>query len=285
ARCRLHDACRPSGGWSAASGQLQRSFAEVVRRHEILRTSFPLVNGNPVQAIAPQLELTIPLVDLRGLPAAQQAAESQRQIAAITQLSFDLAQFPLFHISVLQTDAEQILLVNLHHIIADGWSIDILLREVATLYHAFLLGQLASLPELPIQYADFALWQRQALQQAPYDSQLNYWQTQLAEPLPVLHLPTDYPRPAVQRFRGKAIAPSPPIPGCRSESLQPTDRSDPVHGAFGSIQGIAASLHRTNRHPGGHPDRQPQPDRVGGTDRLFCEYAGASHRPIRQSYL
>lgn len=182
---------------------LQRSFAEVVRRHEILRTTFLLVNGNPVQAIAPQLDVAIPLVDLRGLPAAQQAAESQRQIAAVTQLSFDLAQLPLFHISVLQTDAEQILLVNLHHIIADGWSIDILLREVATLYHAFLSGQPASLPELPIQYADFALWQRQALPQAAYTSQLAYWQTQLAEPLPVLHLPTDYPRPAVQRFQGE----------------------------------------------------------------------------------
>jgi amino acid adenylation domain-containing protein/non-ribosomal peptide synthase protein (TIGR01720 family) len=182
---------------------LQRSFAEVVRRHEILRTTFSLVNGNPVQAIAPQLDLTIPLVDLRGLPAAQQAAESQRQIAAVTQRSFDLAQLPLFHVSVLQTDAEQILLVNLHHIIADGWSIDILLREVAALYHAFLSGQPSPLPELPIQYADFALWQRQTLQQATYATQLAYWQSQLAEPLPVLHLPTDHPRPAVQRFQGE----------------------------------------------------------------------------------
>ncbi|MGG6293710.1 amino acid adenylation domain-containing protein [Leptolyngbya sp. AN02str] len=206
---------------------LQQSLAEVVRRHEILRTTFPLVDGNPVQAIAPQLEVTIPLIDLRGLPLAQQAAERQRHIAAATQRSFDLAQLPLFHISVVQTDAEQILVVNLHHIIADGWSIDLLLRELATLYHAQLAdsvldsgaghvsdqvsnagsdhvsGQPAPLPPLPIQYADFALWQRHALQQATVATQLAYWQTQLAEPLPVLNLPTDFPRPAVQRFQGE----------------------------------------------------------------------------------
>ena len=189
---------------------LEQSLNKIVQRHEALRTTFTTVDGQPVQVINPTLTLALTLVDLRELPEVEQEVEVQRLATEDAQRPFNLERGPLLRVTLLRLgEAEQVMLFTMHHIIADGWSIGILIRELATLYTAFSSGKpyIASqlLRELPIQYADFALWQRQWLQGEVLESQLNYWKQQLAE-TPALYLPTDRPRPVVQTFRGAAIS-------------------------------------------------------------------------------
>jgi len=173
---------------------LERSFNEVIQRHEALRTTFTTIAEQPVQAIAPTLRLTLPVIDLRGLPEQRRQANVRELAAAAAQQPFDLEQGPLLRACLLQLqEREFVLLLTMHHIIADGWSLGVLLRELAELYAAFSTGQPSPLPELPIQYADFAVWQRQWLQGEPLQAHLAYWQQQLRGPLPVT-LPTNRPR-------------------------------------------------------------------------------------------
>jgi len=182
---------------------LRRSLEEVVRRHESLRTTFIVVDDQPVQVIAPAHMLTIPIIDLRALPADVRATTAQCATSAAAAEPFDLMHGPLFRIQLLWLDeSEYILLVALDHIVSDGWSVGILLREIATLYDAFARGQPSPLPELPIQYADFAVWQREWLEGKQLERQLGYWRAQLAGAPELLELPLDHPRPPVQRFRG-----------------------------------------------------------------------------------
>jgi len=181
---------------------LEQTFNEIVRRHEALRTTFKMVSGQPVQVIAPSLSVPLSLVDLQQLPAAEQSAQVQRLTTAESVRPFDLAQDPLLRVQLLVLGkAEHVLLLTMHHIVADGWSIGVLMRELGTLYAAFACGLPSPLPDLPIQYADFAHWQRQWLQGEVLETQLNYWQQQLDD-LPTLDLPTDRSRPAVQSYRG-----------------------------------------------------------------------------------
>ncbi|MEA2694984.1 MAG: hypothetical protein QOJ16_4371, partial [Acidobacteriota bacterium] len=176
---------------------------EVVRRHEVLRTTFPVSAGRPVQAIAPPGELALPLIDLAGLPGEARAAETARLGAADTARPFDLARGPLIRADLLRLAAsEHALLLSLHHIASDGWSIGVLIREVAALYTAFAAGRPSPLPELAVQYADFALWQRGWLAGETLAGELAYWRERLAGAPEVLDLPLDLPRPAVRTFRG-----------------------------------------------------------------------------------
>jgi len=182
---------------------LEQSLQEIVQRHEALRTTFAMVSGEPIQVISPVLALTLPLVDLHSLPEAQQEAEVERLATESAQQPFDLAMGPLLRATLLNLgEAEHVLLLTMHHIVSDGWSMGVLIRELAALYEAFSTGKPSPLPELPIQYADFAHWQRQWLQGEVLAAQLSYWQQQLAGAPAVLELPTDRPRPAVQTFRG-----------------------------------------------------------------------------------
>lgn len=179
---------------------LKRSFNEVINRHEALRTIFTLVNGEPFQVIIPNLELNIPVIDLQQSPARE--AEILRLTHQAAQLPFNLGQAPLLRVTLLRlATTEHVLLLAMHHIIADGWSIGVLARELNILYKSFCQNQPSPLPNLPIQYVDFAIWQRQWLQGEYLAAQIRYWQRQLAN-IPVLQLPTDYPRPTVQTFRG-----------------------------------------------------------------------------------
>ena len=181
---------------------LERSLNEVVRRHEILRTTFVQVEQQPVQVIAPFLNIALPLVDLRGLDAAQQSVVAERVSYQEGQQPFQLERGPLLRVSLLRLqEQEHILLLSMHHIVSDGWSMGVLARELSALYAAFVVGEPSPLPDLPLQYADFALWQRQWLQGAVLDRQLAYWKQHLTG-APVLQLPTDYPRPSIQRFCG-----------------------------------------------------------------------------------
>jgi hypothetical protein len=183
---------------------LEQSLREIVRRHEILRTIFQVMKGKPFQLISPEITLSYAAVDLRKFPEAEQRlAQAQKWSVKDTQQPFDLAQGPLLRVKLLRLAEElHVLLLNIHHIVFDGWSFDVLFQELAALYKAFSTCQPSPLPELPIQYADFAVWQRQWLQGKVLKSQLSYWKQQLDGTLSVLHLPTDRPRPPVQTYRG-----------------------------------------------------------------------------------
>ncbi|MEG4227987.1 amino acid adenylation domain-containing protein [Microcoleus sp. N9_B2] len=182
---------------------LDRSLNELVKRHEVLRTAFKTINGQPIQAIASNLELKILEIDLRSLPETERSREIERLIAAEAKLAFDLSQAPLLRAKLLQlSDSNWVLLLSTHHIIFDAWSMGIFIQELATFYQAFCTGKPSPLPELSVQYADFASWQRQWLQGEVLETQLAYWKKQLGGNLPVLNLPTDRPRSAIQSFRG-----------------------------------------------------------------------------------
>jgi amino acid adenylation domain-containing protein len=182
---------------------LKQSLDEIVKRHEALRTTFAIVDGRPVQVIAPHLTLALPIVDLRGLPEFERESEVQRLATSEAQRPFDLAEGPLVRTTVLRLgEDEHVGLLTMHHIVTDGWSTGILIREMAVLYDAFCSGRPASLPELPVQYADFAHWQRIWLQGELLETQLTYWKQQLLGAPPLIELPTDHPRPAVQTFHG-----------------------------------------------------------------------------------
>ncbi|MGE0127956.1 MAG: amino acid adenylation domain-containing protein [Blastocatellales bacterium] len=186
---------------------LRQAISEVIRRHEVLRTVYRTVDGRPVQVVSNSFSFTLPVVDLRGLPENEREAAVSRLATEDGLRSFDLAEGPLFRAALLQlSDEDQALLSTTHHIISDVWSKGVLIREVAALYQAFADGRPSPLPELPVQYADFAYWQRRWLRGEVLDEQLSYWKRQLAGSPSVLELPTDHPRPAVQSFRGADLA-------------------------------------------------------------------------------
>ncbi|MDZ8257277.1 condensation domain-containing protein [Nostoc sp. ChiQUE01b] len=188
------------GGWLNVAA-LEQSFKEVVKRHEVLRTTFTVVDGQPLQVIAPSLRFTLPMVDLQELPQNQREAEVLRLASEEAQQPFDLAKGPLLRANLLQlAAAEYALLLTMHHIVADGWAIGVLISEIADLYKAFSVGKPSPLSELSIQYADFAVWQRQWLQ-GQLETQLAYWQQQLGG-IPVVELPSDSPRSTIQTFSG-----------------------------------------------------------------------------------
>lgn len=182
---------------------LQQSLNEILKRHEIWRTNFRLVNGEPIQEIAPQLTWDLPIINLEHLSGKDWEGEVKQLVAEEATKSFNLAKELLVRATLLRLSAEEyILLLTMHHIITDGWSCGVFLRELSTLYAAFSTNQLSSLPEIPIQYADFTIWQRDRIQGEFLATNLNYWKQQLSGELSVLQLPTDRPRPTVTTFAG-----------------------------------------------------------------------------------
>jgi amino acid adenylation domain-containing protein len=195
---------------------LARALSEVVRRHEALRTTFAAPQGEAHQVIHPARPVPLPLVDLgfTGRAAtAEAAAEARRLLQEDSRRPFDLAAGPLLRTALLRlSEEEHWLLLAVHHIVTDGWSMEILIRELATLYGAFAAGLPSPLAELPMQYADFAVWQRRQLTGETLETQLEYWRRQLAGAPGMLDLPTDQPRPAVQTWRGATLARTVPPP-------------------------------------------------------------------------
>ncbi|OKH20883.1 hypothetical protein NIES593_17295 [Hydrococcus rivularis NIES-593] len=180
---------------------LLNSLNEIVRRHEALRTNFVSQQGKPCQKIAAPFKLSLPVIDLQHLTESEREIEVQHLAAQEARKGFDLVRDPLLRLTLLRlSQQENVLLFSMHHIVSDGWSTGILVREVAALYNAFCEGKPSPLPELPIQYADFALWQQNWLQGTVLETQLAYWRKQLSDPS-VLELPTPS-RPAVQSFQG-----------------------------------------------------------------------------------
>ncbi|HEX6719321.1 MAG TPA: condensation domain-containing protein, partial [Pyrinomonadaceae bacterium] len=181
----------------------ERSINEIVRRHEVLRTHFACVNEEPVQIIVPELTIKLPSIDLRESSQTLSAAKALRMIIEDLQQPFDLTKGPLWRGSLLQiADDEFILMLTLHHIIGDAWSTDVFIRELATFYEDFCAGNLPSLPALPVQYGDYAVWEREWLKRGMPAEQLSYWQRQLAGAPPLLTLRPGQARPAVQSYQG-----------------------------------------------------------------------------------
>jgi amino acid adenylation domain-containing protein len=187
---------------------LERSLSEIVRRHDALRTVFAEVDGTPLQVISPFGGFRLPVKDLSHLTSADREAEVQRELVAESGAArpFDLSAGPLFRASLLRLDAqEHVLLLSQHHIVSDGWSMGVLYRELAALYEAYRHGGESPLPEPAVQYADYAVWQREQVEGAVLERQLAYWRERLAGAPELLELPTDRPRPPVQTYRGATV--------------------------------------------------------------------------------
>jgi amino acid adenylation domain-containing protein len=186
---------------------LQRALDEIVRRQESLRTLFLAEDGLPVQVVVPSVSVPLQVVDLRALPPPERERMARRAAETEARQPFALDQAPLLRVRVLRlAESEHVVLYTLHHIISDGWSMGLLLREITALYEAFRAGMPSPLPELPVQYLDFAMWQRRSLEQGALHADLAYWKERLSGAPPLLDLPTDRPRPAAQSLVGAAHA-------------------------------------------------------------------------------
>ena len=159
---------------------LEKSLCEVTQRHEVLRTTFTVIEGQPLQVISPETHFTLPLTDLGHLSPVQRNAEAQRLAREEAQRPFDLQTGPLMRASLLRVSTdEHVLIVAMHHIVSDGWSMGVLVREVMALYEAYAVGAESPLKPLSLQYGDYAVWQREWLQGEVLDQQLAYWRNQL----------------------------------------------------------------------------------------------------------
>ncbi|HEY9620572.1 MAG TPA: condensation domain-containing protein, partial [Crinalium sp.] len=186
---------------------LEQSIREILQRHEILRTMLRNINGELTQVISPLGEWKLPFVDLSNFSSVQSETEVQRFATEQACQPFNLETDWSLRVKLLQiSKTEFVLLLTLHHIAVDAWSIGVFFRELSALYAAFSNQQRSPLPELPIQYADFALWQRQALQGKALDTDLAYWKQKLHNAPDVLQLPSDRPRPPIQSFAGKTLS-------------------------------------------------------------------------------
>ncbi|HEX3551675.1 MAG TPA: condensation domain-containing protein, partial [Thermoanaerobaculia bacterium] len=234
-------ALRLTGALDATA--LGRVLSEIVRRHAVLRTRFVQSGGSPAQVVDAAESVMLPVVDLQDLPPELGLAEAVRLAAAEEGRAFDLVRGPLLRALLMRLGAEEhVMVLNQHHIASDGWSLGVLVREVAALYPAFLAGRRSPLPELAIQYADFALWQRLWLQGEVLEREIAYWRQRLAGVVP-LELPTDRPRPAVQTSRGasRSFFVSPDL----AESAAALGRSQGATLFMTGLAAFAALLQRT----------------------------------------
>ncbi|MBE9201694.1 MULTISPECIES: non-ribosomal peptide synthetase [unclassified Nodularia (in: cyanobacteria)] len=183
---------------------LERSIKAIIQLHQVLRTTLKTVNDRLVQVISPTVDFTLPLIDLRSLAPTEREAKKQQLIFAEACQPFDFSGNLFIRVTLLRLDeTEYIMLMTMHHIVSDAWSIGVFFRDLNAFYQAFASNQFPSLAELPIQYADFAVWQREYVQGAILDQELAYWKQQLADAPTLLQLPTDRPRPLMHSFAGK----------------------------------------------------------------------------------
>ncbi|ODG96161.1 non-ribosomal peptide synthetase [Nostoc sp. KVJ20] len=222
---------------------LQQCLNEIVRRHEIFRTTYPAVNGRLFQIIHPASPISFRVIDLQTFPESEREAEVQRLVEAEVQKPFDLNQLPLVKWVLLRlSDQEHLLLHIEHHITHDGWSFNVFLGELLELYQAFCLGNPSPLTEPILQFVDFAHWQRQWVKSQKAQTQLTYWQQQLSGSSPLLELPLDRPRPPEQTYNGDQIRVELPINLC--ESLRVLSRQEGVTLFMTMLGAFLVILHR-----------------------------------------
>ncbi len=221
---------------------LAASLAGVVARHEVLRTTFREAGNRPVQVIAPELRLPLPVVDLRGLGAERREGLARALAAEEAQRPFDLARGPLLRATVLRLgDEENVVLFTMHHIAGDGWSFGVLVREVAALYRSALDGSAAALPALPLQYADFADWQRRSLRDEALEDLVTHWLRRLDQAPPLLELPGVLPRPAAMGSRGAELRRR--VPADVARELRALGRRESVTLFMSLVAAFKALLH------------------------------------------
>src|SRR6266508_4149848 len=222
---------------------LQRTLDEIARRHEALRTTFDLVDGRPVQSVGPARPIPLAFVDLTRVGADQREEGYRRLAAAEAERPFDLQRGPLIRGTLVRVDAaEHVVLLTLHHIVTDGWSASILERELRAIYEAFSAGRPSPLPDLPVQYADFAVWQRRHLSGPRLESQRAWWKDTLAGAPAVLNLPADRARPTVHSFRGASLPFR--IPASVMAGLKRRCQQSQATLFMGALAVFAALLHR-----------------------------------------
>ncbi|MBI5032799.1 MAG: amino acid adenylation domain-containing protein, partial [Chloroflexi bacterium] len=206
---------------------LEKALNEIVRRHESLRTTFTAVDGKPFQVIAPELALTVPVIDLRDVSESERETRALQMATEQVRQPFDLERGPLLRARLFRLgEHNHIALLTMHHIVSDGWSMGVLMRELAALYQICVANEMRTMEALPIQYADFAHWQREWLQGDVLESQLEYWKKQLAGSPPLLELPTDRPRPAMQSSHGTQMTFT--LPESLSNALRAFSRQENV---------------------------------------------------------
>ena len=182
---------------------LEHSLNEIVRRHESLRTTFASIDGTPVQVVAPELTIKLNVIDVSARDDDEREKTTTLLVSEEARRPFNLATGPLLRCSLLKSmDAQQVLLFVMHHIVSDGWSWVLFLKELSVLYEAFCKSEPSPLQPLPVQYPDFAQWQHDRLQKGELEQRLSYWSNRLDRAPGLLELPLDHPRPAVQTFRG-----------------------------------------------------------------------------------
>ncbi|HUS13353.1 MAG TPA: condensation domain-containing protein, partial [Pyrinomonadaceae bacterium] len=221
---------------------LRRALEEIVQRHDVLRTHFANVDGQLRQLVTLQ-DIPLTVIDLGHLTSAEQEPQTKALVAAEARQPFDLARGPVMRTTLLRLgEHDHVLLLTSHHIVSDGWSAEILFRELSALYDAFADGKPSPLTPLPIQYADFAAWQRKWLQGTVLEEQLDYWKKQLSGVTGMLALPTDHPRPAVQTFRGanKSLV----LPRPLSDQVAEISRQHGVTSFMTQLAAFSVLLHR-----------------------------------------
>jgi amino acid adenylation domain-containing protein len=222
---------------------LEQALGEIIRRHEALRTFFPMIDGWPVQAVTPATSFKLPIVDLSGLPETDKHQQVRRLAKAEEQRPFDLAKGPLIRTTLLRLSSEEhVVLQTAHHIICDAWSRDLMDRELSILYQAFSGGNPSPLPSLTIQFPDFAAWHRERLQGEFLEKLLSYWRQQLAGAPALLELHTDRPRPPVQTYHGRVESLG--LPESLLKSLQSLSRSEGVTLFMTMMAAFKALLYR-----------------------------------------
>jgi amino acid adenylation domain-containing protein len=222
---------------------LERSLSALVDRHKTLRTTFGSANGRPLAVIAPAGQFTVPVADLSRLPLVEREAAARRLMTEEARQPFDLTESPLLRVKLLRlAEQEHMLLLTTHHIASDGWSMGIFYGELTALYQAYIREDPSPLPELPIEYADFAHWQRQWLQGKVLEKQLAYWKQRLGGKLLTLDLPTDRPRPPLQTYRGATKCFT--LPAKLSAELKKLSRKEDVTLFMLLMGAFQAWLHR-----------------------------------------
>ena len=221
----------------------ERALNSIIARHEVLRTTFREIDGQVCQIIAPELTLSIPVRDFRGLPAEERERAASSTVAEEARRPFDLARGPLIRYRILRlADDEWICLLVVHHIIFDGWSLAVFNREMRALFAAFASEQPFPLADLPIQYADYADWQREQMARPFLQGQLNYWRQQLAGPLPLLQLPCARPHPATRSPEG--LVEYRMLPGELNQSVQALARQNRATPFITYLAAFSVLLHR-----------------------------------------
>ena len=222
---------------------LRRAFDGLVNRHEILRTTYSVIDGRPVQIIGPPYEVELNVVDLRGRPADEQNTESQEILKDESRFRFDLVNGPVIRPTIIRlSENSNILMLNMHHVCTDGWSRTILYHDLTAIYEAIVNGRPSPLTPLTIQYADYAVWHREWLERGVEGAQLNYWTKTLARAPSRLDLPTDFPRPPVRSYVGDQI--SLMLDLATRESLRATARSGDATLFVALLALFAELLHR-----------------------------------------